>query len=82
MRTQVCPLFRTAFHARFFFVLALMSNSCRDLWSGLAHRWLVRLFDGSDNQKEAWVPVSILDTKQVDAAIYGDKADDAAYRRE
>lgn len=42
----------------------------------------MRLFDGSDNQKEAWVPVSILDTKQVDAAIYGDKADDAAYRRE
>lgn len=46
------------------------------------HRWLVRLFDGSDNQKEAWVPISILDTKQVDTAIYGDKADDAAYRRE
>lgn len=45
-------------------------------------RWLVRLFDGSENQKEAWVPVSILDTKQVDTAIYGDKADDAAYRRE
>lgn len=42
----------------------------------------MRLFDGSDTQKVGWVPVSILDTKQVDSAIYGDKADDAAYRRE
>lgn len=45
-------------------------------------RWLVRVFDGNDNTKEGWVPASILNTKQEDNAIYGDRADDAKYRRE
>ncbi|CAD7077146.1 unnamed protein product [Hermetia illucens] len=45
-------------------------------------RWFVRLFDGSDSPKEGWVPVTILDTQQVDSAIYGEKANDAAYRRQ
>ncbi|XP_037043462.1 obscurin isoform X3 [Bradysia coprophila] len=45
-------------------------------------KWLVRLFDGSDNHKEGWVPLSILDVQKSDSAIYGDKGDDSAYRRE
>ncbi|KAG4067668.1 hypothetical protein HA402_005440 [Bradysia odoriphaga] len=45
-------------------------------------QWLVRLFDGSDNHKEGWVPLSILDVQKSDSAIYGDKGDDSAYRRE
>lgn len=46
------------------------------------YRWLVRLFDGSDNAKEGWVPASILEAQQMDTAIYGDRVDDAAFRRE
>lgn len=43
----------------------------------------MRPFDGSDNAKEAWVPANILESQQQnDAAIYGDRANDAAYRRE
>lgn len=49
-------------------------------------RWLVRAFDSVETTKEGWVPASILDadsTQQLtDKAIYGDRADDAAYRRQ
>ncbi|KAL7050000.1 hypothetical protein ACKWTF_003934 [Chironomus riparius] len=45
-------------------------------------RWKVRLFDGTENSKEGWVPADILDTQNTEQAIYGEKADDAAYRRE
>lgn len=48
----------------------------------LHSRWLVRLFDGSANQKDFWVPVGILDTQQMGDAVHGDKANDATYRRE
>lgn len=41
----------------------------------------MKIFDGSDNPKEGWVPAKILDTQQTDQAIYGDKSDDAMYRR-
>jgi len=46
------------------------------------YRWKVRLFDGTDNSKEGFVPADILDTQNTEQAIYGEKADDAAYRRE
>ncbi|GAB0092620.1 Obscurin [Sergentomyia squamirostris] len=45
-------------------------------------KWLVRIFDGSENPREGWVPASILDLENTDVAIYGDKSDDATYRRE
>lgn len=49
-------------------------------------RWLVRAFDSVETTKEGWVPASILDAdsgqQQTDKAIYGDRADDAAYRRQ
>ncbi|KAJ6641273.1 Obscurin, partial [Pseudolycoriella hygida] len=45
-------------------------------------RWLVRLFDGSEHHKEGWVPMSILDVQKTDSSVYGEKGDDAAYRRE
>lgn len=49
-------------------------------------RWLVRVFDSVEAPKEGWVPASILDAdsgqQQTDKAIYGDRADDAAYRRQ
>lgn len=45
-------------------------------------RWYVRVFDGNDNSKEGWVPASILNIQPEDSAIYGDRADDAKYRRE
>lgn len=49
-------------------------------------RWLVRAFDSIETTKEGWVPASILDAdpgqQQTDKAIYGDRADDAAYRRQ
>lgn len=45
-------------------------------------RWLVRLFDGSENQKEGWVPLSILDIQKTDSSVFGERGDDAAYRRE
>jgi hypothetical protein len=40
------------------------------------------LFDGGDVPKEGWVPASILEIKNTEQAIFGDKVDDAAYRRE
>lgn len=49
---------------------------------GHIYRWLVRVFDGSDNAKEGWVPASILEAQQMETAIYGDRVDDAAFRRE
>lgn len=49
-------------------------------------RWLVRAFDSTETTKEGWVPASILDADSgqqlTDKAIYGDRADDAAYRRQ
>lgn len=49
-------------------------------------RWLVRAFDSIETTKEGWVPASILDKddsgQQTDKAIYGDRADDASYRRQ
>lgn len=45
-------------------------------------RWKVRVFDGTENTKEGWVPANILDTQHTEQSIYGEKADDAAYRRE
>lgn len=49
-------------------------------------RWLVRAFDSVETTKEGWVPASILDAdsgdRQTEKAIYGDKVDDAAYRRQ
>lgn len=49
-------------------------------------RWLVRAFDSIETTKEGWVPASILDADSAqqltDKAIYGDRADDAAYRRQ
>lgn len=48
----------------------------------ITHRLYVRIFDGNEHSKEGWIPASILDIKQANNAIYGDRADDAAYRRE
>lgn len=45
-------------------------------------RFKVRIFDGTENAKEGLVPASVLDTQHTEQAIFGDKADDAAYRRE
>uniref|UniRef100_A0A1B0CNM5 Muscle M-line assembly protein unc-89 n=1 Tax=Lutzomyia longipalpis TaxID=7200 RepID=A0A1B0CNM5_LUTLO len=44
--------------------------------------WFVRIFDGSESPREGWIPAAILDLQNTDKAIYGDKSDDAAYRRE
>lgn len=46
------------------------------------YRLYVRIFDGNEHSKEGWIPASILDIKQTSSAIYGDRANDAAYRRE
>ncbi|XP_058829179.1 obscurin isoform X2 [Topomyia yanbarensis] len=45
-------------------------------------KWKVRIFDGDDNAKAGWVPVSVLDIMHTDQAVFGEKANDAAYRRE
>lgn len=48
-------------------------------------RWLVRAFDSIETTKEGWIPASILETvesEQTDRAIYGDRVEDAAYRRQ
>lgn len=49
-------------------------------------RWLVRVFDSVETMKEGWIPASILENvdseQQTDTAIYGDRANDAAYRRQ
>lgn len=45
----------------------------------------MRVFDSIETTKEGWVPASILDAdsgQQTEQAIYGDRADDAAYRRQ
>jgi hypothetical protein len=46
------------------------------------HRWKVRIFDGTENAKEGWIPADVLDTTHSEQSIFGDKADDAAYRRQ
>ncbi|XP_053686874.1 obscurin [Sabethes cyaneus] len=46
------------------------------------NRWKVRIFDGDDNAKAGWIPVSVLDIMHTDQAVFGEKANDAAYRRE
>lgn len=46
------------------------------------NRWKVRIFDGDDNAKAGWIPVSVLDIMHTDQAVFGDKANDASYRRE
>lgn len=62
------------------FVFVLVLNTLMGI------RWLVRAFDSIETTKEGWVPASILDAdsgqQQTDKAIYGDRADDAAYRRQ
>lgn len=47
-------------------------------------RWYVRIFDGSDNPKEGWIPADILDVQRTDEAdvMYSDNPEDAAYRRQ
>lgn len=45
-------------------------------------RWKVRLFEGTDNGKEGMLPAEVLDTQHSGNSLFGDKADDAAYRRE
>ncbi|XP_055536220.1 obscurin isoform X6 [Wyeomyia smithii] len=45
-------------------------------------KWKVRIFDGDDNAKAGWIPVSVLDIMHTDQAVFGEKANDAAYRRE
>lgn len=42
----------------------------------------MRVFDGTENAKEGFVPADVLDTQNSEQSIFGDKADDAAYRRE
>jgi hypothetical protein len=42
----------------------------------------VRVFDGTENAKEGWVPADVLDTQHSEQSIFGDKANDAAYRRQ
>lgn len=49
---------------------------------GQFFRWYVRVFDGNDNSKEGWVPATILNAQPEDGDIFGDRADDAKYRRE
>jgi hypothetical protein len=45
-------------------------------------RWKVRVFDGTENAREGWVPADVLDTQHSEQSIFGDKANDAAYRRQ
>ncbi|XP_062553320.1 obscurin isoform X6 [Armigeres subalbatus] len=45
-------------------------------------KWKVRIFDGDDNAKAGWIPVSVLDTMHTDQAVFGEKSNDASYRRE
>lgn len=45
-------------------------------------RWKVRVFDGMDNDKEGFVPADVLDTLNNENSIFGEKSDDATYRRE
>jgi hypothetical protein len=48
----------------------------------LNFRWKVRIFDGSESSKEGWIPAHVLDYQRTETAIFGEKSDDAAYRRE
>ncbi|XP_035904934.1 obscurin isoform X4 [Anopheles stephensi] len=45
-------------------------------------KWKVRIFDGDDNAKAGWIPVSVLDVNHTEQAVFGEKSNDAAYRRE
>uniref|UniRef100_A0A182U5H5 DH domain-containing protein n=1 Tax=Anopheles melas TaxID=34690 RepID=A0A182U5H5_9DIPT len=45
-------------------------------------KWKVRIFDGDDNAKAGWIPVSVLDINHTEQAVFGEKSNDAAYRRE
>ncbi|XP_055603898.1 obscurin-like [Uranotaenia lowii] len=45
-------------------------------------KWKVRIFDGDDNAKAGWVPVSVLDIMHTEQAVFGEKSNDASYRRE
>uniref|UniRef100_A0AAG5DF48 Muscle M-line assembly protein unc-89 n=1 Tax=Anopheles atroparvus TaxID=41427 RepID=A0AAG5DF48_ANOAO len=45
-------------------------------------KWKVRIFDGDDNAKAGWIPVSVLDIMHTEQAVFGEKSNDAAYRRE
>lgn len=42
----------------------------------------MRIFDGTENAKEGFLPADVLDTQDTEKSIFGDKADDAAYRRQ
>lgn len=47
---------------------------------------MVRVFDSVETTKEGWIPASILNRdssgQQAEKAIYGDRVDDATYRRQ
>lgn len=40
------------------------------------------MFDGAENPKEGWVPTDVLDAKHSEQTIFGDKVNDANYRRQ
>jgi hypothetical protein len=68
-------------HFRLIYVIAFRS------WEFISptfriRRWKVRIFDGLENAKEGFIPADVLDTQHSEQSIFGDKADDAAYRRE
>lgn len=54
------------------------------MYTPVIHRWLVRIFDGSDNPKEGWIPAAILDVQRKDEGdvLFTENPDDAAYRRQ
>ncbi|CAD7011481.1 unnamed protein product [Ceratitis capitata] len=53
----------------------------RDYKPELNSRWYVRLFGSSDNCKEGWIPTNILDFSNDTVSIFGNKAEDPAFRR-
>lgn len=44
----------------------------------------MRIFDGSDNPKEGWIPAEVLDVQRTDDGdvMFDGNSEDAAYRRQ
>uniref|UniRef100_A0A0K8VGA2 SH3 domain-containing protein n=3 Tax=Bactrocera latifrons TaxID=174628 RepID=A0A0K8VGA2_BACLA len=53
----------------------------RDFKPELNLRWYVRLFGSTENCKEGWIPTNILDFSNDSVSAFGNKGDDANFRR-
>uniref|UniRef100_A0A0A1WXQ2 Muscle M-line assembly protein unc-89 n=1 Tax=Zeugodacus cucurbitae TaxID=28588 RepID=A0A0A1WXQ2_ZEUCU len=56
-------------------------DKLRDFKPKLDSRWYVRLFGSTENCKEGWIPTNILDFSSDSVSVFGNKGEDAAFRR-